>query len=140
MLVAIVIGAMLVSLAALSLRPDPHRALRQQAERLALLFETAADEAQLGARPLRWQSVKGGYRFLVRDGEQWRVLHDDLLRPRAWEGEVRSATVRVPGEAARAELLFGTESIGEPAGVTLVADSGTVRIVTRGDGRYEVAP
>ncbi|MBN3818736.1 prepilin-type N-terminal cleavage/methylation domain-containing protein, partial [Paraburkholderia sp. Se-20369] len=54
MLVVLVIAGLLVSLASLSLTRNPRTDLREEAQRLALLFETAGDEAQVRARPIAW--------------------------------------------------------------------------------------
>ncbi|SDV48487.1 GspH/FimT family pseudopilin [Chitinasiproducens palmae] len=140
MLVVIVIGAILVSLASLSLTRNPRTELVDEARRLALLFESASDEAQLRSRPVVWQPVPGGYRFMVRDADQWRVIGDDLLRPRTWRGGVAQARIDYAGEHDAKRLVFGTESVGQPAAVTLGSDAGQVVVWTTGNGRYEVRP
>ena len=65
MLVVLVIAGLLVSLASLSLTRNPRTDLREEAQRIALLFETAGDEAQVRARPIAWQPTAHGFRFDV---------------------------------------------------------------------------
>ncbi|EKS9913249.1 MULTISPECIES: GspH/FimT family pseudopilin [Burkholderia] len=139
MLVVLVIAGLLVSLASLSLTRNPRTDLREEAQRLALLFETAGDEAQVRARPIAWQPTAHGFRFDVSSSDGWRTLHDDLLRPRDWDGGVTGADIDYPGSDTRASrVVFGTESIDTPVRVTLHSAVGSATIVGTGNGRYEV--
>lgn len=52
MMVVLVIAGLLVSLASVSLTRNPRTDLNEQVQRLALLFESASDEAQVRARPI----------------------------------------------------------------------------------------
>ncbi|RKP59345.1 type II secretion system protein GspH [Pararobbsia silviterrae] len=144
MLIVLVIAGILVAAASLSLTRNPRTDLAEEAQRLALAFETASDDAQLRAAPLAWVPVNGGYRFLSREnGGAWRPLTDDpLLVPRAWSTEVDRVSIRYPsvsGDAGRPErLFFGVEVIDMPAVVTLYGPSAEVSIVSTGNGRYVV--
>lgn len=140
MLVVLVIVGILVSFAALTIRTNPRTDLREQGERLALLFETAGDEAQVRAHPLAWQSDDHGFSFLVLTSDGWRPIErDDLLHPRAWDGGVTDASINYPGsDSVARRVVFGTESLDTPVQVTLHSTAGTVTIVGTGDGRYEV--
>jgi general secretion pathway protein H len=139
MLVVLVIAGLLVSLASLSLTRNPHTDLNEEAQRLALLFESAGDEAQVRARPIAWLPLDGGFRFDIRTEDGWRPLRDDLLGPRQWEGGVTGVSINYPGsDSQRDRLLFGTESIDEPVRVTLYSGAGSATIVGTGNGRYEV--
>jgi general secretion pathway protein H len=140
MLVVLVIVGILVSFAALTIRTNPRTDLHEQAERLALLFETAGDEAQVRAHPLAWQADDHGFAFLVMTADGWRPLdRDDLLHPRAWEGGVTGARIDYPGsDSVARRVVFGTESLDTPVQVVLHSTAGTVTIVGSGDGRYEV--
>ncbi|WP_323119278.1 GspH/FimT family pseudopilin [Burkholderia alba] len=139
MLVVLVIAGLLVSLASLSMRRNPRTDLREEAQRLALLFETAGDEAQVRARPIAWQPTERGFSFDVRTADGWRPLRDDLLRPRGWDGGVTGAAIDYPGSDTQpARIVFGTESIDTPVRVTLYSAVGSAVIVGTGNGRYEV--
>lgn len=139
MLVVLVIAGLLVSLASLSLTRNPRTDLNEEAQRLALLFESAGDEAQVRARPVAWLPLDGGYRFDVRTGDGWRPLRDDLLGPRRWEGGVTGVAISYPGSDQRSDrVVFGTESIDAPVQVTLFSSAGRATIVGTGNGRYEV--
>jgi general secretion pathway protein H len=139
MLVVLVIAGLLVSLASVKLTRNPRTDLNEEAQRLALLFESAGDEAQVRAKPIAWLPLDGGFRFDIRTEDGWRPLRDDLLRPRRWEGGVTGVTIQYPGTDQSAErVVFGTEAIDTPMEVTLVSASGSVTIVGTGNGRYQV--
>src|SRR6201995_2470759 len=86
MMVVLLIAGLLVSLTAVTMTRNPRTDLNEEAQRLALLFESAGDEAQVRARPIAWQPLDGGFRFDMRTDDGWRPLRDDLLGPRRWEG------------------------------------------------------
>ena len=139
MLVVLVIAGLLVSLASLALTRNPRTDLNEEAQRLALLFESAGDEAQVRARPIAWQPVSGGFRFDIRTDDGWRPLRDDLLGARGWEGGVTDVAIDYPGSDAHPDrIVFGVESIDVPVRVTLYSPVGRATIVGTGNGRYEV--
>jgi len=140
LLVVLVIAGILVSLASLSLSRNPRTDLNEEARRLALLFESAGDEAQVRARPIAWQPTDGGFRFDVRTRDGWRPLRDDLLGPRRWEGGVTGVSISYPGggDTPVSRIVFGTEAIDAPVEVTLISAAGRATIVGTGSGRFEV--
>jgi general secretion pathway protein H len=139
MLVVLVIAGLLVSLASLSLSRNPRTDLNEEAQRLALLFESAGDEAQVRARPIAWMPLENGFRFDIHTEDGWRTLRDDLLGPRNWEGGVTGVSINYPGSDRQGDrVVFGTESIDAPVTVTLYSGVGSATIVGTGNGRYEV--
>jgi general secretion pathway protein H len=141
MLVVLLIAGLLISLASLSLTRNPRTDLNEEAQRLALLFESAGDEAQVRARPIAWEPVAGGFRFDIRTEDGWRPLRDDLLGQRRWEGGVTGVAITYPGsddDAHANQLVFGTEAVDEPVQVTLFSAAGRATIVGTGTGRFEV--
>ncbi|PRX98366.1 GspH/FimT family pseudopilin [Paraburkholderia sp. BL25I1N1] len=139
MLVVLVIAGLLVSLTALTMTRNPRTDLNEEAQRLALLFESAGDEAQVRARPIAWQPLDGGFRFDLRTEDGWRPLRDDLLGPRRWEGGVTGVSISYPGSDSQpSRIVFGTEAIDVPVQITLFSAAGSATIVSTGNGRYEV--
>ncbi|WP_175938726.1 GspH/FimT family pseudopilin [Caballeronia sp. BCC1704] len=139
MLVVLVIAGLLVSLASLQLTRNPRTDLNEEAQRLALLFESAGDEAQVRARPIAFQPVEGGFRFDIRTEDGWRPLRDDLLRARRWEGGVTSVTIQfLDSDKTVSRLVFGTEAIDTPMEITLVSAVGRATIIGSGNGRFQV--
>ncbi|KXU95647.1 type II secretion system protein GspH [Caballeronia megalochromosomata] len=139
MLVVLVIAGLLVSLASLQLTRNPRTDLNEEAQRLALLFESAGDEAQVRARPIAWQPLDGGFRFDIRTEDGWRPLRDDLLRQRRWEGGVTGVSIQfLDSDKTVNRLVFGTEAIDAPMEITLFSAVGRVTIIGSGNGRYQV--
>ncbi len=139
MLVVLVIAGLLVSLASLQLTRNPRTDLNEEAQRLALLFESAGDEAQVRARPIAFQPLDGGFRFDIRTEDGWRPLRDDLLRARRWEGGVMGVTIQfLDSDKEVNRLVFGTEAIDMPMEITLISPVGRATIVGSGNGRFEV--
>ena len=103
LLVALVIVAVGLSLAVISLRPDPRGVVRQEADRLAALLGLASEEAVTGGRPLAWVSRAGGYEFQAREigdqGPEWTLLRgDDLLHPRELPSGIQLVDIQVDGQ------------------------------------------
>jgi general secretion pathway protein H len=144
MLVVLLIAGILVAAASLTLTRNPRTDLAEEAQRLALAFETASDDAQLRSAPLAWEPVSGGYRFLARERDgSWRALGEDqLLLPRKWSTEVSKVGIRYPGmqdsHGDTSQVVFGVEAIDVPVVVTLYGPSAEVRVVGTGNGRYAV--
>jgi general secretion pathway protein H len=139
MLIVLVIAGILVSLASVQLTRNPRTDLNEEAQRLALLFESAGDEAQVRARPIAWLPLDGGFRFDIRTEDGWRPLRDDLLRPRGWEGGVTGVLIQYgSSDQSASRVVFGTEAIDTPMEVTLISAAGRATIVGTGNGRYQV--
>jgi general secretion pathway protein H len=138
MLVVVVIAAILVSLAAVSIGSNPRRNLDEEGQRLAQLFESANDEAHLRAHLWAWQPGSDGYRFLERRDGVWVTRTERPFAPRKWPNEFRSFAIRVRGSTQSLDQLqFGGESIEPPTVVILQGEDQSVSIVGSGDGRYE---
>ncbi|WP_321785828.1 GspH/FimT family pseudopilin [Paraburkholderia sp. J94] len=140
MLVVLMIAGLLVSLASISLTRNPRTDLNEEAQRVALLLESAGDEAQVRAQPIAWQPLSGGFRFDVRTEDGWRPLRDDLLGPRHWEGGVTGVVINYPGadDSQASRVVFGTEAVDQPVQITLFSAVGRATIVGTGTGRFEV--
>ncbi len=136
LLVALVIGAIIVSLVAVSGGPNEARAFRQEAERLAQLLSLAREEAQVRGAPIRFVSDQNGYRFVIFKDRQWRPLEgDQLLRPRAWEARTRVELVRADGLDV---VEFGREMIDPPFRVRLLREGLDAEIAANGLGSFDV--
>jgi general secretion pathway protein H len=96
MLVVLVIMALLTSLVTINATPDARQQLAEQASRIGLLMQMAADESRVRQQPLAWEADLGGYRFVSEAGGDRRLLDDDdLLHERSWQRPLtRLAIVR----------------------------------------------
>lgn len=144
MVVMVIIGIATTAIG-LSIRPDPSRALRQDAQRLAQLFAIAQTEVRLDGRAIAWQAESRGYRFVrvawqtgpdglpvasARAGLD-EFGRDDALRPRDWQAE--TVKVTPPGP-----LVLTDEWIGSPWTLALSDGTATVELIREANGRYVV--
>jgi general secretion pathway protein H len=139
MMVVLVIAGIIASVASISLTRNPRTDLREEGQRLALLFESASDEAQVRGAPLAWEADSRGYRFLERQADTWRALHDDLFAPHHWSTQVSGVAIHYANsEQGASQLEFGVESVNLPAVVTLYSPAGQINIISTGNGRFRV--
>jgi len=139
MLVVLVIAGILAGIASMTLTRNPRTDLREEGQRLALLFESAEDEAQVRGTPLAWEANNHGYRFLEHNADAWSTLHDTLFAPRHWSTQVSGVAIHYANSTHDAsQLEFGVESINLPAVVTLYSPAGQIDIVSTGNGRFTV--
>ncbi len=131
-MVVIVIMAVLVGLVSISSRPDPERALRQEAERLAQHLLLAQQESVLRATPIAWIANGTHYRFIMRHNGQWQYLDqldqalssnrgssstlsantsaDPLFAPHAWQtplSDIRVTGLMLPNDVMQRGVLAG---------------------------------
>lgn len=140
-LITLVIAGLLISLASLAISRNPRTELVETGEQLALLFESATDEAHIRARQIAWQPVRGGYRFSILENGGWKPLRDALYAPRNWPAPVDRVFIETPGappHISAERVIFGAESIAQPVIVTLCKGEICVHIAGSGDGRYRV--
>jgi general secretion pathway protein H len=137
LLVALMVAAVIVAMVTVSGSPNPERALRFDAERLAQLLSLAREEAQVRGAPIRFESDDTGFRFLIFRDRQWRPIDGDVdLRARAWDVETRLLVERADG---RRTLVFGRDLVEPPYRVRLVRQGASATIVANGLGAFEVA-
>lgn len=128
LMVVLVIVGIASAAVGLSIRPDPARLLREDAQRLAQLLQVAQSQAQADGRSIGWQADKQGYRF-SRGSEDF--ASDNLLRPRRWQAAEVTARLVPPGR-----LRLDGEWLGEP--FTLVLSSAGQRLQIHRDGSGNV--
>jgi general secretion pathway protein H len=116
MVVMVIIGIATTAIG-LSIRPDPSRLLRQDAQRLAQLFAIAQTEVRLDGR-----ATRAGLDEFERD---------DALRPRAWQAEQVKVTPSGP-------LILTDEWLGTSWTLVLSHGDQTVELKRQANGHYEV--
>lgn len=144
MVVMLIIGITTAAIG-LSIRPDPDRLLRQDAQRLAQLFTIAQTEVRLDGRSIAWQPDATGYRFVRATWQMTEnglpvasprasldsFVSDDALHPREWQ----SGTVKVtPPEP----VILTDEWLGSSLELTLSDGSTTVQLVREANGHYAI--
>ncbi|CAB3895624.1 type II secretion system minor pseudopilin GspH [Achromobacter ruhlandii] len=142
MVVLVIVGVATAALG-LSIRSDPARQLRDDAQRLVERLAAAQSEVRVDGRDIAWQADADGYRFVrgawTLDGAV-PVLdpartddfpRDPALRPRQWQ----AGPVRV---APAGPVLLTSEWFGQPWRLTLSSAAGQVEVRRDANGRFQV--
>jgi len=130
MVVIVIIGIASAAIS-LSIRPDPTRLMREDAQRLAQLLEAAQSEVHLDGRPIILRANSEGYRFIRSRGETF--ANDPLLRPQQW----RSRPLQVRVEPNK-DVRIDAEWIGEPLKIQLSDGRNQVELTRSATGIVSV--
>ena len=141
LLVVLVVIGIVLGMVSLNALPNQQQSLRQEAQRIALLLQTARDEAIVRNRLVAFEAGPESYHFLVRNDKQWDpVTNDDLLREREFKNSPVSLLLdpapAVPGQELR--ITFGREPVDKPFVLTLASGSSSVVIRADGIGHFTV--
>ncbi len=115
--------------------PSNRQILQSDAQRIALLLQSARDEAIVRNRPVAFEAEADRYRFLIFEDNKWHVLeHDDLLREREFKHAPVTFLIDPPSleHTTPLRIIFGREPVGVPFNLTLSVDA--VRVVIHADG------
>lgn len=141
LLVVLVIAGITIGLASFQAMPDQRQVLQGEAQRIALLLQLARDEAILRNTPIAFEAETGGYRFLLRSGNNWqKLIGDEVLRERDYAHPPIALTM-VPGadsDGSSLRIIFGREPVDRPFVLTLAAGDARVAIHADGIGHYAV--
>ncbi len=143
MLVVLMVIGVTLAMVSVNFIPDNRQVLENEAQRLALLFEQARDEAVTSARAIAWSGDSAGYRFSRRNAElKWVTIVDEqMFRPRELPGPVKLADLRVneskvgPNE----RLIFSPSGFNAPFALALAAGSERLTITGDAGGRIRIA-
>lgn len=97
LLVVLVVIGITLGITMVQLMPDNRAELRQEAERLALLLENAALQAQASGQTLAWSGEASHYRFWKKNEyNDWiRIEDDTMFRPRELPDEIRFSQITI---------------------------------------------
>lgn len=144
MLVVLMIMGLLVGLVSIVVQPDDRAVLRLEAERLSLLLEAAATEAQLTGTSIAWTADASGYRFWRSgDGADWSEIRDsDLLRVRALPQGMTVSGLRVENMRSQDTLRLEFSPQGSSLAFTINLSLGAERYAIAGSpvGDVRVVP
>lgn len=121
--------------------PNDQKVLQNDAQRIALLLQSARDEAIVRNHPIAFEAEADRYRFLSFQNNKWSTLkQDDLLREREFKHSPVTFTIR-PASAEQStplRIIFGREPVGIPFVLTLAAGDAQVAIHADGIGHFFV--
>lgn len=137
-LVVLVIMSVVLGMAMLQLMPDSRSALREEAQRLALLLENAGMEAQASGQPMAWSFENSSYRFWKKNnyGDWVRMEEEALFRSRNLpEGiHITEASVEAQPLKAGERLLLSTSSYALPFKLQMSGDHASAHITGSSTG------
>lgn len=143
LLIVVAIAGLTIGLVALRAGNTPADALQEEAHRLALLFQSAREEAIVRNRQVTFEADGHGYRFLVEEDRHWQAITGDaLLRERPFSIQPLTLSLQPPPAAADASvrILFGREPVDAPFVLTLQYEEVRFLIQADGAGHFEVQP
>ncbi len=151
MIVVITLIAIIAGAVSISMRPDPRQALTEQAKRVGLLMDVAADEARLQNVRITWEADLRGYRFVAQWGDRRETFSgDDLLRERAWKPPLRrlqivdlasgAARTLIGSDAPPLSVPVAREWVQAPWRLELTTDRASVTVDFDAKGHATVAP
>jgi general secretion pathway protein H len=136
-LVVLLIITVMLAVVGVNLMRNPQDLARDEADRLALLLQTAQQEAILQGQLFAFASSAEGYRFLRLDDKgRLRPVKDEVLHAREFPSGVRIASVRLDGGGDAPKDGIALPPSGELPGFTILIEAGTARwkVVGRPDG------
>jgi general secretion pathway protein H len=121
--------------------PSERQVLQNDAQRIALLLQSARDEAIVRDHPIAFEADSDRYRFLIFENNEWQPLkQDELLREREFKRAPVTLTITPPsaGQTTPLRIIFGREPVGIPFVMTLGVGDNQVAIRADGIGHFAV--
>lgn len=138
-LVALVIIGIIIGLASLNLMPNDKRVVMLEAQKLALLFEQAHDEAIISGKEIAW-SVEGNKAYFWHKDDQakWALNSgDDLFRERELAPGVKLKELQINSVkiAMNERLIFSPGGMNPPFKLGLELNASRASIVSDSQGK-----
>jgi general secretion pathway protein H len=141
LLVVLVIVGITLGFVSFKSMPDDHQVLQNDAQRIALLLQTARDEAIVRNHPIAFEAEADRYRFLIHDENAWQPLQqDDLLHEREFKKSPLTYSMSPPSPEHQnpIRIIFGREPVDKPFDFTLSLAETSVVIHADGIGHFSV--
>lgn len=141
LLVVLVIAGIILGVVSLNAIPSERQAMRNDAQRIALLLQLARDEAIVRNRLVAFELAAGGYRFMLRENDEWRPIErDESLRERSFSRTPVTFTIEppIPQQDGRFRIVFGREPVDKPFLLKLAAHDASVSVRADGIGHFVV--
>ena len=139
MVVLLVIGIVL-ALVSVNLEPDRDSIVRDEANRLALLLQTAQQESILQGKILAVVIEREGYSFLALNdkGEFKPLPQDDVLHPRPLPQDIVISSVDIDGVSDAEKPRLVLLPTGELPVFTVTVSRGATRWLVKGELTGEI--
>jgi len=136
-----VIAGITLGMVSFNAMQSERQILQNDAQRIALLLQLARDEAIVRNRAIAFEADTEGYRFLIRNDQQWQAMtQDELLRDRTFKRSPVTLNIdpSLPGQTNPLRIVFGREPVDKPFLLTLSLGEISVSIKADGIGHYVV--
>jgi len=141
LLVVLVVVGVMLGLVTLNALPNKQQTLQKDAQRVALLLELAREEAIVRNSQVAFEVDSDGYRFYVRNNNEWKLLTDnDLFRERSFKDSPLVITMN-PSQKDMVlplKIIFGREPVDKAFTLTLSYEGTSVSIHADGVGHFSV--
>lgn len=138
-LVVLVIIGIIVGLVSLNLMPDDKRVLKMEAQKLALLFEQAHDEAIISGKEIAWSGEGDKTHFWHKDDQAKWVINsgDDLFRERDLAPGVKLKDLQINSvkAAMNERLIFSSGGMNMPFTLDLKLNDARISLVSDSQGK-----
>lgn len=137
LVVVVLLLSIMLGLVVVNLSSDDNSQLRDEAQRLALLLNTAQQDAILEGQVLALAVEPGGYHFmrLTDTGTLQPITQDELLRARELPSDIKISAVEIAGkDTADTEKPSGIvlQPSGELDEFTITLQKGSARWYVKG--------
>jgi len=140
LLVVLVIAGIMLGVVSFNAMPGRRQALQNEAQRIAVLLQTAREEAIVRNRPIAFEVDQYRYRFWIRNDNEWApVTQDDILREREFKRAPLAISVNPPPLGnGPLRVVFGREPVDKPFVLTLASGDASVAVRADGIGHFVV--
>ncbi len=138
--VVMLVIVIVLGLVSVNLEPDRDSIVRDEANRLALLLQTAQQESILQGKVIAVVVERQGYRFLVMDDKsEFKPLsQDDVLYPRALPSDIVISSVDIDGASNTEKPRLVLLPTGELSVFTVTLSRGKTRWLVKGSLTGEI--
>jgi general secretion pathway protein H len=141
LLVVMVIVGIMLGVVTINAMPSQRQHLQREAQRIALLLQSARDEAIVRNRLVAFEADSERYRFMIRDKNEWQpIAKDELLRERPFELQPMNLSISppLPEGSNPLRITFGREPVDKPFALTLSVGEYTAVVRADGVGHFTV--
>ena len=138
--VVMLVIVIVLGIVSVNLEPDRDAILRDEANRMALLLQTAQQESILQGKVIAVVVEREGYYFLMMDdtSEFKPLSQDDVLYPRPLPKDIVISSVDIDGVTDTEKPRLILLPTGELAAFTVILSRGTTHWLVKGEMTGEI--
>ena len=138
--VVMLVIVIVLGIVSVNLEPDRDSAVRDEANRLVLLLQTAQQESILQGKVLAVVVERQGYSFVALNdnGEFKPIADDDVLYPRPLPSDITISSVEIDGAPETEKPRLILQPTGELQAFSLILSRGNTRWNVKGELTGEI--